>query len=225
MRRRNVCAATAAAQSCRAAAAWSQAQRRRGEIGIGRAEGREFRQLGRRPARPPAIRPRTTAGETLASSRQARHAARQPVARPSSSTRSRAGDMRGGVALAPHIGDARRLRLEGAARAQRHGQDRARRVQGVVRHPVDEIAQFGGQARARLPAVRRSSGGCRRPCLRPRPTPRPAFRGCPAARQPARRGRRCTPAAACSHRRRPAAKAAARRRAALAAATGRRRGL
>ena len=105
---------------------------------------------------------------------------------------------------------AARFRLEGAAAAQRHRQDRARRVQGVIRHPVDEVAQFSRQRAARLPAVRPASAGCRRPCLRPRPTPRPASRGSPAVRQPGCRAARYNRRAACSHRPPPAAAAATR---------------
>ena len=168
---------------------------------------------------PASIRPRTTAVETLASSARPGTLRASPSSA-TASTRLRASDMRAAITLALYIGDAPRLRLEGAARAQRHRQNRARRVEGVGRHPVDEIAQAGGQARARLPAARRSSGGCRRPCLRPRPTPRPALRDCPGARQPGCRAARLHPAAACSHRRPPAAKAAGRRRASAPSSGG-----
>ncbi len=143
--------------------------------------------------------------------RQAGHAARQAVFGHRQHAPPGIGQP-GGIGIAFDISDAAGFGLERAPRAQRHRQDRARRVEGIVRHPIDEIAQARRAGAEGLPAARRSSAGCRRRCLRRRPTPRPGFRGCPGARQPACPGPRLLPGAVCSHRRPPAAKAAGRPR-------------
>ena len=118
-------------------------QLRLGESWIGRWEGRELRQLGchqcaRRDQSP------HHGGRHIGVFRQARHAARQPILRHGQHAFAPFRQF-GGDHIALHIGGTQVFRLKGAPRPQRHGQNRARRVDGVIRHPVNEIAQTGGQ--------------------------------------------------------------------------------
>ena len=119
-------------------------QFRRGEIRFGFAEGGKFRQLGGLE-RARLDQPAHHGGRNIGVFRQAGHAAGQPVLRDGQRPLARLRQA-GGYGVSFYIGDAAGLRLEGTARAQRHRQNRAGRIEGIGRDPVDEIAQSRGQA-------------------------------------------------------------------------------
>ncbi len=116
----------------------------RREFRIGGAEGGEFGKFGglERACLDQAAH---HGGGNIGVFRHPGNAARQAVIRHRQHPAPGFGQPRGNR-IAFNIGDAAGFRLERATRAQRHRQNRARRIEGIGRHPIDEIAQGRGQA-------------------------------------------------------------------------------